>query len=376
VKKIVAMIVVMMCSMIGSALAQSQSTPQPLVKSNPAGVVAQGRTLIISTVERQPFIFYNEGGKVSGFSADLWMEIARRNNWQFTWKREDSFPDLVNSVKMASSDAGIANISITSEREKIFDFSHPIYDSGMQIIVPDKDSGINIFRLIWESGALQLIAIAILVLLVIAHVLWFFERNIENPRHDYFRDDYKGGVWDAFWWAFIIMTMGGFENEVPYRKLSRVLAMFWIVISLFFVSTLTAKITTSLTVDRLTSDINSYNDLIGKKVGVGANSAMSKFLDVKNISYRRYKDFKESLAAVIRGEIDATIGDAPVVQYYASHQGAGKVLLAGPVFQPDKFGIALPTGSSLMERVNTVLLELREDGTYERLQVKWFGRSD
>ena len=96
-KKIVAMIVVMMFAMTGLALAQSQSIPQSLAKSNPAGAVAQGRTLIISTVERQPFIFYSDGGKVIGFSADLWMEIARRNNWQFMWNREDSFPDLVKT---------------------------------------------------------------------------------------------------------------------------------------------------------------------------------------------------------------------------------------------------------------------------------------
>ncbi len=334
------------------------------------------KTLIVSTVERPPFIFYHEENKVSGFSADLWREIAKRNGWTFTWSREESFPAMINSIRSGRADVAIANISITSEREKIFDFSHPIYDSGMQIVVPDREGGIGIFRLIWQSGALQLIGAAIVVLLVIAHILWFFERNTPNPRHDYFRDEYVGGVWDAFWWAFIIMTMGGFENEVPHSRLSRLLAIFWIVVSLFFVSTLTAKITTSLTVDQLTSDINSYKDLVGKRVGVGVNSAMSKFLDRKNIPYRKYKDFKHALAAVERGELDATIGDAPVVQYYATHEGAGKVMLAGPVFAPDKFGIALPTGSKLLERVNTTLLELKEDGTYERLSSKWFGRTN
>ena len=332
--------------------------------------------LIISTVERNPFTFFHEGGKVTGFSADLWIEIARRNGWTFEWKREESFPAMIEAVKTARSDAAIANISMTSAREKVLDFSQPVYDSGLQIIVSGKRAGVGFFRLIWQSGALQLIAAAILVLLVIAHILWFFERDTPNDRHDYFRDEYFGGIWDAFWWAFIIMTMGGFENEVPYSKLSRLLAMTWIVISLFFVSTLTAKITTSLTVDQLTGDINSWQDLIGKKVGVGANSAMSRFLDVKNIPWRPYRDFREALAAVEKGEIDATIGDAPVAQYYASHEGLGKVRLAGPLFHPDKFGIALPTGSGLREKINTTLLELREDGTYERLQQKWFGTAN
>ncbi len=335
--------------------------------------IAQESSLTVSTVERQPFIFYQDNGEVGGFSADLWEEIAKRNGWQYSWQKESSFPDMIDAVTLGQSDVAIANISITSDREKILDFSHSFYDSGMQIIVPNREAKASIFKIIWNSGAIQLIGFALVTLLIIAHLLWFFERNVKNPRHDYFRDDYRGGVWDAFWWAFIIMTMGGFENEVPYKKLSRVLAMFWIVASLFFVSTLTAKITTSLTVDQLTSDINSYRDLVGKKVGAGENSAMSKFLDNKNISYIRYDDFMAALKAVEDGEIDATIGDAPVVKYYATHEGRGKVQLAGSVFQDDKFGIALPTGSKLKEAINTTLLDIKEDGTYEGLQAKWFG---
>ena len=336
---------------------------------------AINRSLTISTVERQPFTFYQNDGSITGFSVDLFAEVAKRNGWEFTWKKEDSFPAMIEAVKTGSSDAAIANISITLEREKAFDFSHSYYDSGLQIIVPVKESSFNIFKLIWDSGALQLIGFALVILLIIAHLLWFFERNTKNPRHDYFRDDYRGGVWDAFWWAFIIMTMGGFENEVPYTKLSRVLAMFWIVASLFFVSTLTAKITTSLTVDQLTSDINSYKDLAGKKIGVGEGSSMARFLDAKNISYRKYKDFPRALAAVEKGELDATIGDAPIVQYYVANEGAGKVMLAGPVFQADKFGIALPTSSKLLEQVNMSILEIIEDGTYEQMKVKWFGNA-
>ncbi len=335
--------------------------------------ISQESNLSVSTVERQPFIFYSDNGEVSGFSADLWNEIAKRNGWQYSWQKVDSFPAMIDAVTLGQSDVAVSNISITADREKILDFSHSIYDSGMQIVVPIREANASIFKIIWNSGAIQLIGFALVTLLVIAHLLWFFERNVKNPRHDYFRDDYKGGVWDAFWWAFIIMTMGGFENEVPYKKLSRVLAMFWIVASLFFVSTLTAKITTSLTVDQLTSDINSYRDLAGKNVGVGENSAMSKFLDNKNISYTRYDDFMAALVAVENGEIDATIGDAPVVKYYTTHEGRGKVQLAGSVFQADKFGIALPTGSKLTEAINTTLLDIKEDGTYEGLQTKWFG---
>jgi len=330
-------------------------------------------TIRISTVERNPFTFYQKGGDITGFSAELWEEIARRNNWDFEWVKEESFPSMINSVKNGGSDLAIANISITSAREKFLDFSHPIYDSGMQILVPKESSGLSFIQMVIDSGVLQMIFFALIVLLIIAHVVWFFEKDVEDARHDYFRDDYLGGVWDAFWWAFIIMTMGGFENEVPHKKISRVLAIFWIIVSLFFISTLTAKITTSLTVNELTSGINSYDDLLGKKVAVGHDSAMSSFLDAHDIPYIEYEDYKASLAAVEDGEADATIADAPIAQYYVSHAGAGKVLLAGDVFSPDNFGIAMKNNSQYREKINQTILEIKEDGSYAKILKKYFG---
>ena len=49
--------------------------------------------------------------------------------------------------------------------------------------------------------------------------------------------------------------------------------------------------------------------------------------------------------------------------------------LAGPAFQHESYGIALPSGSELVEPINLALLELREDGTYAQLYRKWFGEN-
>jgi len=227
--------------------------------------------------------------------------------------------------------------------------------------------------ILWDSGLLMILGFAVVVLLLIAHVIWFFERNVKDPRHDYFRDDYFGGVWDAFWWAFIIMTMGGFEKEVPHTKLSRALAMFWIIASLFFISTITAKITTSLTVAELTSGIKSYKDLYGKKVGIARATTTSHFADSVGLQYVEYDDYLQAVAALEAGKLDAAIGGAATAQYYARHKGAGKIIAVGGVFAPDKIGIALPENSALYEMVNRTLLTIKEDGTYTRLKNKYFG---
>ncbi len=334
---------------------------------------SQTPRLKIGTVHREPFVFLKNNRVADGFSVELWEEIAARKNLEFDWQLIETFPQMLEKVERSEIDLAIANISITSDREKTMDFSQPIYDSGLQILVP-KGGGASLMKIIWDSGLLMIVGFAVLVLLAIAHILWFFERNVKGARHDYFRDDYFGGVWDAFWWAFIIMTMGGFEKEVPHTKLSRALAMFWIITSLFFISTITAKITTSLTVSELTSGINSYKDLFGKKVGLARATTISRFADSVGLPYVEYDDYLQAVAALEAGELDAIIGGAATAQYYARNAGAGKIIAVGDVFAPDKIGMAMPENSPLYEGINQTLLEIKEDGTYAKLRKKYFGR--
>ncbi len=329
--------------------------------------------LTVGTIERPPFMMKDKEGNISGFSIELWNEIANRLDRKTQFKEFTTFSEMANATQTGKVQASIANISITSKREAVMDYSQPIYDSGLQILISKKENKISYLQIIWDSGIFLFILFAIAVLLIIAHILWFLERDIEDARHDYFRDDYLGGVWDAFWWAFIVMTMGGFEKEVPHKVSSRLLAMFWITASLFFISTLTAKITTALTVSELKTSIASYKDLKGKRVGISAGPIARNFLAKNGVAVEKeYEKLSTLLNDLETGKLDAIVQDAPILQYYASHAGAGKVVLAGGVFKPEKYGILFSQGSELKEKVDQILIGLYEDGTYATLLNKYF----
>lgn len=326
----------------------------------------------VGTIDRPPFAFHNENNELTGFSVELWELIADRVQIPYKWDEKESFKSLIDDVVEGKNALAIANISMTSDREQLVDYSHPVYASGMAIAVKQGGKP-NWLTLIWESGILWFIGGALLVLLVIAHVVWFFERDIEDARHDYFRDDYLGGVWDAFWWAFIIMTMGGFENQVPHKIVNRLLAIFWIFVSLFFISTLTAKITTTLTVAELKTGIESYKDLAGKKIGVTDGSTHQRFLNAKNMNPVAYPNMTALYKDLKEGKLDAVVADFPILSYYAKHQGADWMMLAGEVFNPDNYAIIFPENSLQVEIVNKALLEIREEGKYDVLYQKYFG---
>jgi polar amino acid transport system substrate-binding protein len=44
----------------------------------------------------------------------------------------------------------------------------------------------------------------------------------------------------------------------------------------------------------------------------------------------------------------------------------------GPIFRPEKYGMAVAPGSPLRKQINAALLELFAEGRYEEISRRWF----
>jgi polar amino acid transport system substrate-binding protein len=328
--------------------------------------------LTISTIDRKPFAYHDANQQITGFSIELWEKIAKELKLDYTYQVAKTFSELTSNVFHQKSHLAVANISVTSDREKEADFSYSIFESGMAIAVK-KGASPSLWSLILDSGIFTFLGLAFLILLFVAHVIWYFERNIEAGETDYFRDDYRHGIWDAFWWAFIVMTTGGLDGEVSKRILNRILAGIWIVASLFFISTLTAKITTSMTIAELKTDIESYHDLAGKKVGVTEGSSHQRFLSKKGIRTISYTTLDDMYTALKTEKIKAIVSDFPLLSYHASHDGAEWMMLTGTTFNHESYGFMFREDSPYIESINATLLKVKESGYYATLYSKYFG---
>lgn len=326
--------------------------------------------LRVLAVERAPFVMVDANGDIGGFSVELWREIAERLDRDWRIERRETFADMLGAVAERQADLAIGNISITSSREEVLDFSQPFLDSGLQILVRSEAApSTGLLQAIWASPAPAIIGFGLLALIGVSHLLWLAERG-RNPS---IRSGYLGGVWDAFWWAFITLTTGG--GDRPTTVVSRIFAMVWVLTGLLAVSSLTAGITTWLTVQHLSGGVSNYRDLVGMRVGLAEGTTMARFAEENGLPFQRFPDTSDVLAGFENGVIEATILDAPVAQYYALHRGAGEAALAGPVFAADKLGIAFPNGSPLREQVNRALLEIMEEGVLERLRKRYFAEN-
>lgn len=329
---------------------------------------ARAQTLSIATVSRPPFSMV-EDGQDTGFSIELWGALAKDLDLEFQVNRIEKFGEMLDLIRSGESDAAIANISITASRETEMDFSQPIFESGLQLLMKsDHRSDLSLLRAVLSREMLGAIALAFLLLLGSGMLMWRFERD----KQPYFDKPAKEALFPAFWWALNLILNGGFEERVPRSAFGRIFGVFLVISSLFLVSVFVAKITAVLTVDAIQNNVNSVSDLNRQIVGTIDGSTASGYLDGRNLTYRGFANLDDLLLDFEAGSLDVVLFDAPILAYYANNSD-GAATIIGSVFHRENYGIALPSGSPLAESINQSLLRLREDGTYDTLYRKWFG---
>ncbi|OIQ43895.1 MAG: glutamine ABC transporter substrate-binding protein [Roseobacter sp. MedPE-SW] len=324
----------------------------------------------VNTVTRPPFSMI-ENGRETGFSIELLREISNRLGWELNIHRKDTFSEMLADVRNTEVELAAANISITASREAEMDFSQPVFESGLQILVQAADvrepSLMNAL-LSWDLALA--IGLAFLLLMVGGMFMWALERRAQP----YFDRPLKEAWFPSFWWALNLVVNGGFEERVPRTAIGRVFGVMLVLSSLFIVSIFVAKITAVMTVEAISGSVTSVNDLYGKRTGTIEGSTAASFLQRRDIDYRGFENLDDLLAAFEAGDIRVVVFDAPVLNYYVQQGGSEYGRTVGPAFLREYYGFAFPQGSELTEQVNRSLLEMQEDGSYEALYHSWFGR--
>lgn len=325
--------------------------------------------LTVATVDRAPFSFQQNDERL-GFSMDLLGALADALSWDVNIARYDSFPEMLNSVREGETDLAIANISITSAREATLDFSQPIFESGLLVMLPTEVNSLSpLMNALRSADLLLVIVLAFLLLSGAGLIMWTLERRAQP----YFDRPLNEAWFPSFWWALNLVVNGGFEERVPRTVLGRLLGVVLVISSLFVVSIFVAHITSAMTLEAIEGSVSSINDLYGQRVGTIEGSTAATYLQRRDMAFVGYTNLQEMITAFEAGALEAVVFDAPILSHYVAHEGAENAMLIGQVFMRENYGIAFQESSPLVEDVNQALLALREDGTYDALHRKWFG---
>jgi polar amino acid transport system substrate-binding protein len=253
----------------------------------------------------------------------------------------------------------------TSERDKSFDFSHPILEAGLQVLV--RGAGQNaeatplrdVLALLFSRSAVIWLGVGLIIILIPAHVVWLLDRGNEDgasPSKNYFP-----GIFHALVWATTALVSQ--VQLLPSQWLARVLGLLWMFAGVVFIALYTAQLTATLTVNQFQGIINGPADLPGKRVATIADSIAVKYLQRIGAQVQEYQTLDEMLAALLNQQADAVLFSAPSLRYFAAHDGMGLASVVGPEVDRQSIGFMFQLDSPLRRQVNHVLIALREDGT-------------
>ncbi|WP_162012177.1 ABC transporter substrate-binding protein/permease [Streptococcus sp. S784/96/1] len=121
---------IIMNKWLGADTSKLTSTGDSSAKATPV----KSTYKIVADSSFAPFEFQDDSGKYVGIDMELIKAIAKVQNFNIKISNP-GFDAALNAVQAGQADAVIAGMSITEERQKIFDFSDPYYTSNILLAV-------------------------------------------------------------------------------------------------------------------------------------------------------------------------------------------------------------------------------------------------
>jgi len=342
----------------------------PSMPAHAQATAEPARLLVIATKDAPPFAMQDENGTWSGISISLWGALAEELELTYRFEQA-SLADMIDGVADGRFDASIAAMTITPAREALVDFTHPFYTTGFGIAVRDDDND-------WLGMAIRLLsldflkAIGLLSLLLAAVGLCFW---LAERRHnaEEFHPEPVRGLGDGFWFSAVTMTTVGYGDMAPRTLAGRMVALVWMFTAILITSTFTGMIASSLTADRLRTSVQASSDLVEVATGTVVGSSSDEWLSAHGIGFEGFPDTRTGLDMLAAGNIEAFVYDRPLLRWLVRRDTDAGLHLTTVEFGRQDYGIALPEGSALRERLNRALLALLNSDQWSGLLGRYLG---
>eukprot|EP01125_Pyxidicula_operculata_P005040 TRINITY_DN1852_c1_g1_i1.p1 TRINITY_DN1852_c1_g1~~TRINITY_DN1852_c1_g1_i1.p1 ORF type:complete len:530 (+),score=112.30 TRINITY_DN1852_c1_g1_i1:431-2020(+) len=179
---------------------------------------------------------------------------------------------------------------------------------------------------------------------------------------------------ESFIWSFMEFLgnapdMAHKANTTAAKALIISMRVFGIVV----IAAYTAKLTLIYTNSNASLNINSVDDLVGRKVGTLAATTVEEFLTYRGgMLVYGYTDVYDMCEALAKFEVDAIVYDSNTLRWWVNDHPNYKIVGARINEVEDIVGYAVPPNSIYLDSINQGILSV-QDSTQEReLLTKWF----
>ncbi|ESO85920.1 hypothetical protein LOTGIDRAFT_130108, partial [Lottia gigantea] len=355
----------------------------------------------VLSLQHNPYLMKVEN-QYQGIAIDILDRLASKLNFTYTVTLQEDgkfgyehtpgeWNGLIGSIRDGKADIAAAQLTVTSKRAKVIEFSHPFMNSGLKILYKPPNP--------WANGEPLTVlftpfspAVWFMILLVFFGIsLFFYAVGRFSPYEDCSfvgkASTYEGlTLINSLLYTFSSLTWQGY-TAAPRSISGRIMATFWWIFTILFIGTYVANLTAFfLTAEPLVRDVPfmTFQELAKqKKIPFGTfrhGSTRAYFENSKKMLQQRifarmnasddnYVDDIEEALRKVRTENYAFICEEPMADYYAA-QLPCDLMVAGELDVNRDFSFACNI-SGLCTRFDHAILEMRENEEIYDIQQKW-----
>ncbi|XP_036341412.1 glutamate receptor ionotropic, kainate 2-like [Rhagoletis pomonella] len=339
-----------------------------------------------------------------GYSIDLIKELAAKLGFNYTFinggsdyggfnKTTNLTSGMMKEINEGRAELAITDLTITSEREEIIDFSIPFMNLGIAILYikpqkapPELFSFMDPFSgEVWIYLGLVYIGVSFCFFILgrLSPTEWDNPYPcIEEPEEL----ENQFTLNNSFWFTTGAFLQQG--SEIAPKSLStRTLASIWWFFTLIILSSYTANLAAFLTIENPVGLIDNVEDLAENKGGVeyGAKltgSTRNFFATSDHEVYKKMNEFmiknphllfktnQEGVERVKSSTTYAFLMESTSIEYNIVREC--NLMKIGEPLDEKGYGIAMVKNWPYRDKFNNALLELQEQGVLSRLKNKWW----
>ncbi len=328
--------------------------------------------LRIAVRHAPPFVYeamnpLSEEVQLEGIGIDYWQEVASRLQVPYQYVCL-SLSQTLTALTDGSIDIAVSPLTITREREKIFDFSHQYFNSGLVFASSpaesnfDFEQAFNTLSNAFASNNMLYLFIIFAVLLCILVLLAI--KNIHQYVAMPAMKDKSRVAMVAHVVLYSLLNISGIRKDV--FGFSSVAMQFFSVIVLLFGITVSASLFSMLTA-ALTQSVSPQKDFSIQTmdqyhVSTLQGSTAERFLlesKKQPFSLELTDTWQDALSQVARGERDLVIGDWVQLVYLSQKPHLrNQITVHNQSFKFEPYGWGLTTNHPIKDVVNQELIGL------------------
>ncbi|XP_033737191.1 ionotropic receptor 25a-like [Pecten maximus] len=384
-------------------------------------------------LQEPPFVqrVLHDNGSISyeGYTIDVLQELARRDGFKYQiyevpdneygiQSSDGTWTGIIGQVATGLADMGAGPISVTAERETVIDFTAPYYDyAGLQILTKDTREQPSLFvfvtvftELSW--GVWLTLLIATVVILCVFHRFKYKYITDRDGQHDLKQ---KFTLKNSFWFVAMSVAIAGPQQHPSMTSTRLIVAGFWFFCQIIM-SAYTANLAAFLTSSRLTSPVESLDDLVTQSAyqytvqkGTVGEAYFQRMAKIEAGFYSYWKDVsfstdsssamtqyavwdyplgdkyiklwqsiqktgyvintEEGIAKVLEGNF-VLFHETPMIKFEMSRRCG--LLSVGSMFSAKPYAFVLPQNSPNTRNISSSLLSIQSTTLLTKLKEKWW----